>query len=208
MDTIPPTGARRSLLSSAATALGFAHLAGLAPTPAATGGRQEPTIAAPAEAAKPAEPAEPAEARKHDERDHTGKFKPKDTGESDDDEDDDEDDEDEEGDDESDDSDQAAGAPAPVRAARRRERARCSAIMGAPDAARYVQLAAHLAFNTNLPRSAAVAALKTGAPPSSLAARMASQPNPSVPAGAERPTKPGHAIVGAAWDAAFAKHRR
>nr|WP_025826139.1 hypothetical protein [Acetobacter persici] len=51
-----------------------------------------------------------------------------------------------------------------AKAARSRERARCAAIFASPAAARNLPAAAHLAFNTGMPRSQAVGLLGTLAP--------------------------------------------
>ncbi|MCP1245980.1 hypothetical protein NKW54_08510 [Acetobacter cerevisiae] len=51
-----------------------------------------------------------------------------------------------------------------AKAARSRERARCAAIFASPAAARNLPAAAHLAFNTPMPRSQAVGLLGTLAP--------------------------------------------
>ena len=86
---------------------------------------------------------------------------------------------------------------------RRRERARCAAIFADAAAARAPALAAHLAFETALPRAAALATLQAGlaalnattpvATPAraALAARMQSAPAPQV--GDEAPANGGPA---------------
>jgi len=94
--------------------------------------------------------------------------------------------------------------------ARRRERARCKAIFGHKAAGRNPALAAHLAFNTSMSRSQAIATLKAGgvaAPaasrPGGLAARMSSQPRtvlgqPPASANADQ-------AIATGWGGAFAK---
>ncbi|MDE1901512.1 MAG: hypothetical protein KGI37_07710 [Alphaproteobacteria bacterium] len=57
-------------------------------------------------------------------------------------------------------------------AARRRERARCAAIFAAPEAATRPDIAAHLAFNTAMPRKEAIGMLKTVAASDVKAASM------------------------------------
>lgn len=92
--------------------------------------------------------------------------------------------------------------------ARARERARCAAIFGCKAAGANPALAAHLAFNTALPRGAAIAALKAGAVgvptarTGGLAARMGAQPRAALgmtaPATSEQSVMQG-------WGSAFAK---
>jgi hypothetical protein len=94
------------------------------------------------------------------------------------------------GDDDSDESDEASAEFAPIR---RRERARCAAIFASPAAAKRPDVAAHLAFGTNLTRTAAIdtlAAVAMGERPAvvkviqpaaandeeNLRSRMAAQP--------------------------------
>lgn len=97
-----------------------------------------------------------------------------------------------------------------AKAARSRERARCAAIFAAPSAARNLQAAAHLAFNTNLPRSQAVGLLNslTPAPQAnsgkteakSLRDRMQESPFAGVKqeaSAASAPARPGAALVAA-----------
>ena len=212
MNLTPSTGTSRSrLLASAASVLGFAHLAGLAPVEAAAP-RQEPTLSASPAPAGNTAVSEPAEAKKHDERHGDGKFKPaENSGEGDGEEDEDED-EDEDGDDGSDEKDMATdGKSKAVRCARSRERTRCAAILGAPEAAKNIQLAAHLAFETTLSRSAAIAALKKGiaaSPSGGLARRMATVTPPNVHAGAERSQAAPRGAIAASWDRAMTKNRR
>ncbi|KAA8387046.1 hypothetical protein FOH24_07055 [Acetobacter tropicalis] len=60
-----------------------------------------------------------------------------------------------------------------AKAARSRERARCAAIFASPAAARNLPGAAHLAFNTALPRSQAVGLLDSLTPTAATPARSA-----------------------------------
>ncbi|MDE2081089.1 MAG: hypothetical protein KGI90_07045 [Burkholderiales bacterium] len=80
----------------------------------------------------------------------------------------------------------------PVAAARRREQARCEAILAA--GAHDPVLAANLAFTTRVPRDEALALLASGAP--------------AAPAAAHRPRRPTVAPrVASGWDTAFAAVR-
>lgn len=93
-----------------------------------------------------------------------------------------------------------AAAPAastdPVAQARQDERARCASIFAAPEAEGRVQLAAQLAFTTDLSAEQAVGILKASpaatapaaAPANPFAAAMGSVPNPQVGADAEAGT--------------------
>lgn len=78
---------------------------------------------------------------------------------------------------------QEGETPAAARAA---ERARCAAIFAAPSAANNVALAAHLAFETDLPAEQVIGALALGGskPAGGLAARMSNAPNPVLGTGA------------------------
>ncbi len=117
---------------------------------------------------------------------------------------------DEEGDDESDDGEMAKASP--VRGARLRERARCAAIFATPEAAANPALAAELAFNQGLSRSAAIRLLKAGAAApqrrQALAARMSREaptnPGPGAPAAT---SVDPHAATAAAIVAAGRKRR-
>lgn len=78
------------------------------------------------------------------------------------------------------------------KAARAAERARCAAIFACSAAGVRPDVAAHLAFSTDMSSSDAIAMLGTvsagGAPPRNLASRMAAQPAPNVgPNGAAAP---------------------
>jgi hypothetical protein len=84
-----------------------------------------------------------------DKKDAKGKKAVGDDGEGDDDD----------GDDESDDSEMRSKG---ARSARLHERARCAAIFTDPAAGRNQELAATLAFKTNLPRGQAIAVLRSG----------------------------------------------
>ena len=90
--------------------------------------------------------------------------------------------------------------------ARRRERARCRAVLTSPHAAKNPGVAMYLALQTAMPRQQVLAMLEAmpkGA--GGLDARMAGVPQPPVGAGAA--PQPGHGAVAiaSAWDAAFAK---
>ncbi len=97
-------------------------------------------------------------------------------------------DEDDDQDDDEEDEDKSA------KAARRAERARCKAIFESPSAGVRPDVAAHLAFNTNMSSKAAIAMLETvaaggAAQPRSLAERMAKVKNTNV--GADGGSAPG-----------------
>ncbi|HET6606738.1 MAG TPA: hypothetical protein VFG62_08725 [Rhodopila sp.] len=116
-------------------------------------------------------------------------------------------DDDDEGDDDSDGADMRKGK---ARSARLRERARCAAIFADAAAANNPALAATLAFNTDMPRSQAVAVLRAGgsaAPKKpSLYERMSRENHPRV--GASDPGKPAEANSLAARIVAAGKKRR
>jgi hypothetical protein len=104
-------------------------------------------------------------------------------------------DDDEDGDDDSDDADMRKKG---TRSARLRERARCAAIFADPAAGKNPALAARLAFNTNLPRSQAVACLQDGgtavsARRASLDERMSQVSTPRVGASDPGPGRAGGA---------------
>jgi hypothetical protein len=96
--------------------------------------------------------------------------------------------EDEDEDQEDDDSEKEMKGSSAEASARRRERARCAAIFFSTAAATRPDLAAHLAFETDLPRKSAVALLNAAASgatitqprQSGLAARMAKTSVPAV----------------------------
>jgi hypothetical protein len=71
-----------------------------------------------------------------------------------------------------------------AKSARRRERERCAAIFNCPVAATHPHVAANLAFNTNMSRSAAIAVLQTVGASSpgrgSFAGRMAAAPQQPI----------------------------
>jgi len=92
-----------------------------------------------------------------------------------------------------------------AKAARKRERARCAAIFGSSAAATRPDLAAHLAFNTSLPRREAVSLLREAAKGDAkasrgLASRMADYGDHRVSASSPPPS--GHRHVASSWDAA------
>lgn len=88
------------------------------------------------------------------------------------------------------------------------ERARCSAIIGAPEAAADIQLACQLAFGTDMTAEAAIEALKAAATTKrpGLDARMTGQTiNPLPPA---TPVPDKAQAISSSWDNAFAAVRR
>lgn len=86
--------------------------------------------------------------------------------------------------------------------ARRRERARCAAIMGHTAAAERADYAGHLAFNTNLTRHQAIALLKAAPKGNGLANRMAGYSGMRAGAGTANAV-PAAAAIANSWDAAF-----
>lgn len=119
------------------------------------------------------------------------------------------DDGDDENDDDSDpdaedDDDEMRGKSAAA-SARRRERARCAAIMGSKAAGRNVELAANLAFKTSMTRQEALAILRSspGASSASQSQRRADR-NPQLGAGGEVARNPQRE-ASAGWDRAFSK---
>lgn len=111
-------------------------------------------------------------------------------------------------DEEGDDEDEEDNEDPKAKAARKRERARCAAIFATKAAANRPDLAAHLAFNTSLPRSEAKALLKASAQGSTqrggvLADAMAQFGQQRVSAGA--PGVSRQASINASWDAAARK---
>ena len=90
--------------------------------------------------------------------------------------------------------------------ARRRERARCRAVLTSPHAAKNPGVAMYLALQTAMPRQQVLAMLEAmpkGA--GGLDARMAGVPQPPVGAGAAPQPGQGAVAIASAWDAAFAK---
>ena len=92
--------------------------------------------------------------------------------------------------------------------ARRRERARCRAILDSDAAQNNPAIAMHLALHTALPRQQALAmlaAMPKGA--GGLDARMASVPNPRLGpnTGGAQPGQPDSRAIAAGWSHAFAK---
>lgn len=132
-----------------------------------------------------------------------GKKKPADDEGDDDQEDrDDEDGEDENEDEQEEENGKARKAAAK---ARRAERARCATIFASPSAAHHVELAAKLAFTTDLSASAARAILETAPVPtkgkSGLGDRMAETKQPNLgPAGPREANK--ETAIAASWEAA------
>jgi hypothetical protein len=110
-------------------------------------------------------------------------------------------------DDEKDDDDMEMAGKGKKAGARRRERARCRAIMQSPHAAKNPGIAMHLALQTPMTRQAALALLEAmpkGA--GGLDARMASEPRVQVGDGGARPG--GAVAVASSWDKAFATTSR
>ena len=90
--------------------------------------------------------------------------------------------------------------------ARRRERARCRAVLTSPHAAKNPGVAMYLALQTAMPRQQVLAMLEAmpkGA--GGLDARMAAVPQPPVGAGAAPQPGQGAVAIASAWDTAFAK---
>jgi hypothetical protein len=115
----------------------------------------------------------------------------------------------EEGDDddvEKDDDEEELAGKGKKASARRRERARCRAVLTSPHAAKNPGVAMYLALQTAMPRQQVVAMLEAmpkGA--GGLDARMAGVPQPPVGAGAAPQSGQGAVAIASAWDAAFAK---
>jgi hypothetical protein len=87
--------------------------------------------------------------------------------------------------------------------ARIRERARCAAILSSDAAARNIELACSLAFETTLPREQAIAVLsKSGSKTPMHAGRSAR--NPTIGAGG-RPEANSPQAIAASWDAQMKK---
>ncbi len=90
--------------------------------------------------------------------------------------------------------------------ARRRERARCRAVLTSPQAAKNPGVAMYLALQTAMPRQQVLAMLEAmpkGA--GGLDARMAAVPQPPVGSGAAPQPGQGVIAIASAWDVAFAK---
>lgn len=114
------------------------------------------------------------------------------------------DDEDAEDEKKDDDEDEMRGNSAAA-SARRRERSRCAAIMGSKLAARNVVLAANLAFNTTMTRKQALAVLQD-TPAASSPNQGRSARNPSLGAGGDQGPNSKAAIT-SSWDIAMQKAR-
>jgi len=103
-----------------------------------------------------------------------------------------------------DDEDEMHGKSAAA-SARRRERARCAAIFGSRYAARNPVLAANLAFGSNMTRKQVLAALRD-APAESTANHSRSAKNPALGSGGEQsPSRQAH--IESRWDRAMSKVR-
>jgi hypothetical protein len=107
-----------------------------------------------------------------------------------------------------DDKDEMSGRSAAANA-RRRERARCAAILGHSAAAANVDLACSLAFETTMTRKEAVAVLKSQvgrAAPDTGSSRSEERAarNPDIGSGASAPAG-GQKALDAGWDRAIAK---
>ncbi|WP_342705150.1 hypothetical protein OHZ10_29215 [Burkholderia arboris] len=117
------------------------------------------------------------------------------------------DDEDDERAEDDDDEEEMRGKSAVARA-RRRERARCAAIMSSKSAGRNIELAANLAFNTSMTRQEALAILRASpaADSSGHSARSAARTsrNPQLGAGGEVHRNPQRESA-SGWERAFSK---
>jgi hypothetical protein len=100
-----------------------------------------------------------------------------------------------------DDEDEMSGKSAAA-SARRRERARCAAIFGSKAAGRNPVLAANLAFNTRMTRKEAIAVLES-TPAAVQPGADRSGRNPVLGSGASAGRNPKQAIA-SSWDQAFA----
>ncbi|VVP61661.1 hypothetical protein PS870_06402 [Pseudomonas fluorescens] len=101
-----------------------------------------------------------------------------------------------------DDEDEMHGKSAAA-SARRRERARCAAIFGSRAAAKNPALAANLAFNTSMTRQQALNVLRD-TPADSPTSNGRSARNPNLGAGGEQPPS-RNANIEARWDRAMSK---
>jgi len=115
---------------------------------------------------------------------------------------DDEDDDDTDPDAE-DDDDEMRGKSAVARA-RRREQARCAAIMGSKAAGRNVELAANLAFKTRMTRPEALAILRTSPAGASSQSQARAARNPRLGAGGSVQRNSSQE-ASAGWERAFSK---
>ncbi|WP_227105157.1 hypothetical protein [Chromobacterium rhizoryzae] len=116
----------------------------------------------------------------------------------------DDDDESAEDDERDDDEDELRGKSSAA-SARRRERARCAAIMGSKYAAGNPVLAANLAFNTSMTRKQAVAVLRD-TPAASSPGQGRSARNPALGAGGERSGN-SRAAAASSWDTSMQRAR-
>lgn len=117
---------------------------------------------------------------------------------------DDGDDEDDDSDpDAEDDDDEMRGKSASARA-RRREQARCAAIMGSKAAGRNVELAANLAFKTRMTRQEALAILRTSPAGASAQSQARAERNPRLGAGGSVQRNSAQE-ASAGWERAFGK---
>jgi len=118
-------------------------------------------------------------------------------------EDDEDDDSKEKAEEDGDDEDEEMRGKSAVARARRREQARCAAIMGHKAAGRNVVLAANLAFNSRMSRKEAIAILQS-TPAASAPGQGRQARNPNLGAGGEMHRNPA-AAAEAGWGRAFAK---
>lgn len=165
----------KSLMSRVASALTFAHLAALTPGAAKAEGDDK-------------NPEDKGKTASEDDKDDDDDTKPKETKA--------------EGDDKEKKGEEYAKAQRAegVSEGRAAERERCAAIFASPAAARNVQLAAELAFNSDMSAEAAIAALGKAAPARAEPAGRSAR-NPSLGAGAPAQESPAAAIA-SSWDAA------
>jgi hypothetical protein len=102
-----------------------------------------------------------------------------------------------------DDDDEMRGKSAVARA-RRREQARCAAIMGSKAAGRNVELAANLAFKTRMTRQEALAILRTSPAGASDQSQARAARNPRLGAGGSVQRNSAQE-ASAGWERAFSK---
>lgn len=205
-----------SIRSLAARGLSFAHLAGVSAKAAKSKAeddedKKDAKAEGDSDDEEKNQDRDDGDARAEDDEDETkdddkksGKAKSKAKAEDDEEDKDYAEDDDDEAraEDDDEDDEEMRGKSAAARA-RRREQARCAAIMGHKSAARNVELAANLAFNTRMTRQEALAILKATPAAVSPSHGRASR-NPNLGAGGDASRGPA-AVAATGWDRAFAK---